>query len=351
MDLSRVEKIANAVLYEGYILYPYRPSAIKNQQRWNFGVLSPESLSKSQGGSDAWRMQTQCLVQVADEGNLDLKVRFLQLVSRAVGEFVPSTERSGAEFDYQLVDQLKVDEKIFRPWQEAVEREVDVTGLKLHRLGEEKVQRSFSFPSTTANEVIRNFNNDCTGVLIRTQEEVRGVIEVSSEKRQGVFLLTVSIINTTGASVENCQNRDQALMRSLVSVHTILSVSKGKFVSLIDPPDELISAAAACVNVGTWPVMVGEEGQENMMLSSPIILYDYPQVAAESPGDLCDGTETDELLTLCIMALSDEEKREMRNGDEHARAILARTEILPAEQLAKMHGAIRGLRRVETKKA
>jgi hypothetical protein len=49
MNLSLVEKIANAVLYEGYILYPYRPSAVKNQQRWNFGALCPRSYSQAQG--------------------------------------------------------------------------------------------------------------------------------------------------------------------------------------------------------------------------------------------------------------------------------------------------------------
>ena len=33
-----MEEIANAILYEGYMLYPYRASSVKNQQRWNFGV-------------------------------------------------------------------------------------------------------------------------------------------------------------------------------------------------------------------------------------------------------------------------------------------------------------------------
>ena len=41
MNFASVEKIAAAVLYEGYILYPYRATAIKNRQRWNFGTLYP----------------------------------------------------------------------------------------------------------------------------------------------------------------------------------------------------------------------------------------------------------------------------------------------------------------------
>jgi hypothetical protein len=81
------------------------------------------------------------------------------------------------------------------------------------------------------------------------------------------------------------------------------------------------------------------------LLSSPIILYDYPQIAPESAGDLFDGTEIDEILSLRVLTLSEEEKREVRGGDERARAILDRTETLPPEAFAKMHGAIRGLRK------
>jgi hydrogenase maturation protease len=80
------------------------------------------------------------------------------------------------------------------------------------------------------------------------------------------------------------------------------------------------------------------------MLSSPIILYDYPQVAPESPGDLFDGGEIDEILSLRIMTMTDEEKQEMRDSDERTRKILERTENLPEEQLMKLHGALRGLR-------
>jgi hydrogenase maturation protease len=80
------------------------------------------------------------------------------------------------------------------------------------------------------------------------------------------------------------------------------------------------------------------------MLSSPIILYDYPQIAPESPGSLFDGTEIDEILSLRILTMTDEEKREMRQSDEYARQILERTESMPQEQFMKLHGAMRGLR-------
>ncbi len=111
----------------------------------------------------------------------------------------------------------------------------------------------------------------------------------------------------------------------------------------MDPPAGLREAVAQCKNVGTWPVLVGDPGQRDAMLSSPIILYDYPQIAPESPGSLFDGTEIDEILTLRILTLSDEEKIEMAGTDERARQILERTDSLPPEQLMKMHGALRSL--------
>src|SRR6476660_2309874 len=80
-----VERIADAVLYEGYILYPYRPSAVKNQQRWNFGALCPHSYSQAQGATESWNMQTECLVEGVADTSLSVKVRFLHLLTREVG--------------------------------------------------------------------------------------------------------------------------------------------------------------------------------------------------------------------------------------------------------------------------
>jgi hydrogenase maturation protease len=145
-------------------------------------------------------------------------------------------------------------------------------------------------------------------------------------------------------SVEGDLCRDEALMHSLVSAHLVLGVRRGEFVSLLEPPAELQELAAQCQNVGVWPVLVGEQGQLDTLLASPIILYDYPQIAPESAGDLFDGTEIDEILSLRIMTLTDEEKNEIRQSDDRARQILERTDAMPAEQFMKLHGAMRGMR-------
>jgi hydrogenase maturation protease len=159
-----------------------------------------------------------------------------------------------------------------------------------------------------------------------------------------LYKIRVSVCNTSSCDTAH---RDEALTQSLVSTHSIIGIQGGEFVSLLDPPDELRDFTAACQNVGTWPVLVGEDGQRDSMLSSPIILYDYPQIAPESPGALFDGTEIDEILTLRILTLTDDEKREISRSDERARQILERTESMPAEQFMKMHGVARCLKEVQ----
>jgi hypothetical protein len=152
--------------------------------------------------------------------------------------------------------------------------------------------------------------------------------------------VTVRIENTTPWAGGE---REAALRRTFCSTHTVLRVEQAAFVSLTDPPAPLQPAAAACENIGTWPVLVGEEGERHTLLSSPIILSDHPRIAPESPGDLFDGGEIDQLLTLSILGLTDEEKAEMRASDPRTREVLERTEALTPEQLMRLHGTVREL--------
>jgi hypothetical protein len=123
-------------------------------------------------------------------------------------------------------------------------------------------------------------------------------------------------------------------------------VSDGKLLSLADPPEWTRSVAERCDNRRAWPVLVGESGKQDVVLSAPIILEDYPRIAPESPGDLCDATEIDEILTLRTMTLTDEEKREARATDPRAAAIIDRVDSMPPQMLEKLHGTIRYLRGV-----
>jgi hypothetical protein len=198
----------------------------------------------------------------------------------------------------------------------------------------EPLQLSFAFPAKRANE-------SCE------QEPVNGNIEIAARQiEERLFKITARIMNLTPLADAASMSRDEALKRSLVSTHVILNVRGGEFISLLDPPESFREMAGSLRNIGTYPVLVGAEGERDTMLASPIILYDYPQIAPESAGDFFDGTEIDEMLALRILTLTDEEKREMRDGDERARRILERTEAMPVEQLMKLHGAVRDLRLV-----
>ncbi|MGC2545399.1 MAG: hypothetical protein WA426_06100, partial [Silvibacterium sp.] len=249
----------------------------------------------------------------------------------------------GTEPEFEVVDKLEVGGQTFVPWQEAMEREVSAPSLLpaalfLHQ------PMLFTFPSGREFETLRDENGLIAGVIIRGWETVCGSVEIGSKAHQDdVIKVTVRIRNLTSDESPQRQSRADALMYSLVSAHTILTVEDGLFVSLLDPPENLRSLVAECNNLGTWPVLVGEEGERNTMLSSPIILYDYPQIAPESPGSLFDGTEIDEILSLRILTMTEEEKQEMRQSDQRARQILERTESMPPEQFMKLHGALRGL--------
>ncbi len=347
MNRELVKRIADAVLYEGYILYPYRPS-VKNRQRWTFGGLYPEAYCRTQTGADASSSQTECLIEGGPATVLEITVRFLHLTARVVGEFTPPLMQwsEAAEALSRPVDALRVGERLFHTWQEAEERQITLRELDQGHLAERPQQMSFAFPGRRWCEPLPAPDGTVAGVLLREQQPVEGVMEVSAVRLEDeLFRLTLRVVNRTSLEGDP-RDRDAALLRTLVSTHTILGVEHGAFVSLLDPPEPRREAAAACRNAGTWPILVGEEGQRDTMLSSPIILYDYPQLAPESPGDLFDATEIDEILTLRILTLTDEEKQSMAAVDERARALLHRTEALDGEHLRQLHGTIRALRPV-----
>ena len=332
MDVAK--KIADAVLYEGYLLWPYRRSARKNQQRWTFGGVYPRAYSEARGGDDPWIMQTQCLMLGDKESTIEVKVRFLHVVERKVGV------KSGETL--QFVDELRAGGELYLPWDEAAEREIALGRFKLSELLGSPRQAEVDVLGGSRKEPLTEPTGDVVGALVRSWRPLRGAVEVGAELLQeGIFRVTVRITNTTPWGGED---RESTLRQTFVSTHTTLEVEAGEFVSLTDPPEELGEAAEGCENLKTWPVLVGEEGERNMLLSSPIILSDYPQVAPESPGDLFDGTEIDQMLILNVLNLTDEEKEEMRASDPRGREILERCESLSPEELMRLNGTFRDIR-------
>jgi hypothetical protein len=353
MNQGLIDKIVQAVLYEGYILYPYRASTRKNRQRFTFGRVYPEAYSAAQNGAEPSAMQTQCLVETkAPESALEVIVRFLHPTVREVRALEVPTKNAeglGDPSHYHFVSELRIDDKLHQSWQEAVEREIKVPLQKLAG-GFSPQKAPFAFSASRTAEPITNNRDEIVGAIVRLQEGLVGFVEVGLEREGSLIKVTVRIVNQTPVSPEDMAGDAAIVRRTFASTHTILHAQGAEFLSQIDPPPEHARVALACQQVGTWPILVGDEKkhERDTMISSPIILYDYPQIAPESPGDLFDGGEIDEILTLRIMTMTDEEKKEMHSGDERTRRILERTENLDQEQLLEMHGAMRETMASET---
>jgi hypothetical protein len=342
MNLDHASAIVSAVLYEGYILYPYRPSSVKNQQRWTFGGVFPEDYATF-GGGDPNAMQTQCLLRGDERTMVEVRARFLHLVTREIGSLreavaeLPATE----EPVFVPVASLEVEGVRFLAWEEAVEREIIAPLMAIREL-HDGLTIPFGFPESRDLEPIRTATGSIAGLVVRTALGVQGRVTITAAPAgPGAYRLTVRIENVTSLRVAEIASRDLAQRRAFASTHTLLGVQGGGFVSLMDPPEDLQEAARRCENQGTWPVLVGPPGEMDTMLSSPIILYDYPEIAPESPGDLFDATEIDEILILRILTMTDDEKHDMAVVDPRARALLQRTEDLSPAELNRLHGTLR----------
>jgi hypothetical protein len=338
-ELAR--KVADAVLYEGYLLYPYRASAAKNQARWQFGVLLPRRWSE-EGPEEPWSTQTECLLEPEDSTTVRVLVRFLHVQAKTV-EVVDLEAGT-----FNEVPALPVDGSELVPWDEAAEQEVTVEA-PLARLLEGELVSPFERPGGRRVEPVHTAAGKLAGRTVRRRWPVLGAVRLSAERLEGPYGLVRLrlVVENASAWYRAGADRSVALRHSLVAAHSLLGVDQGVFLSLLDPPEWAKPAAEACQNVNTWPVLIGEEGRRDAMLSSPIILYDHPTIAPESPGDLFDATEIDEILTLRTMALTEDEKREARATDERAAAIIDRVDNMPPELLERLHGAVRYLREAE----
>jgi len=339
VNFAAADAIAKTVLYEGYVLYPYRPSSIKNRQRWTFGGIYPDGGD----GAETSMLHCECLVEGGAGARIEIRIRFLHMTARQVyAAELPGESAAGAPDDaaaFRKVESLAVNGQTRYTWEEAVEREICVPTTRLAELAACDAVLDFAFPASESIEPLCHADGSIRGRIVRSQAALAGRVSVCAMALgENVHRLSVRVDNLTPIDAERGAN---AQARALLSTHVLAGVEGGAFVSLIDPPGHLADAARACVNRGAWPVLVGPEGARDTLLCSPIILYDWPQVAESSPGDLFDGTEIDEILTLRILALSDAEKREMAATDEHARAVLARTEALTGEQMLAMHGLMR----------
>jgi hypothetical protein len=315
MSITEVRKVADAVLYEGYILYPYRASAQKNRSRWQFGVLMPPGYAAADP-SESSTMRAECIFEHRGQPSLEVTARFLQVQRRRT-------------------DGAVEDAGVPAVWDEAVEQEVTETVPAQALFGGGAVAR-FAVPGGEDTE------NMAGARVVWRRETLTGTVWVRATPLPGPWQaarLTVQVTNESGAGTPG--SREEALPAALVAAHLIITVSGGAFLSMTDPPEWASPQVAACKNTGCWPVLAGPEDSRQVMLAAPIILPDHPQVASESPGELYDGTEIDEILTLRTLALSAEEKAAARATDPRAAALIDRVDAMDPQSIAQLHGTIR----------
>jgi hydrogenase maturation protease len=281
-------------------------------------------------------MHSECLLKLGDESTtVHIQLRFLHLLSRSTQQLM------GGEL--AAAESIMLDGTLVHGGEEATERSVEIKVLP-----QDELQQFFQFGFDGLDETksFGDMNLKPLAQVTRHQNGLEGTILVSFQLlRRDVMKISIDIENASSFA-SDATDRNSALMSSFLSAHSILTVERGEFVSLLDPPDDLRDAVASCKNIGNFPVLVGAEGDRDMLLCSPILLYDYPQIAPESAGDFYDATEMDEMLTLRVMTLTDNEKSEMRLADDHARNLLQRTEESAREQLMRTHGTIRTMRPV-----
>ncbi len=323
------QAVADAVLFEGYLLYPYRASAAKNRVRWQWGVLVPQGYGADSGETSANR--TECLVELrGPDARLHLRVRYLHLERRAV------LDASGTP-----VEALQAGDARHVPFEEGLPRHTDatLTLAELRAAASMPIAVPVTEPGAETVEMVEG------GRVVRTRDPLAASVAVRAEEVPGpydVLRLTIDVRNEGRAA--SGATRAEALRTSLIGTHVMLAADPGSFVSPTDPPEWAADLVAGCRSEHLWPVLAGPDDRSDLLLSAPIIVGDHATIAPESPIDLFDGTENDEILTLRTMALTDAEKAEARATDPRAAAIVDAVDALPPEILERLHGAIRSLR-------
>jgi hypothetical protein len=333
--------VANAVLYEGYVLYPYHASNGKNAGgvRFQWGVLTPLGMDTAEKSL----MRTDLIVDPGAAPLMAVRIRCLQLQQRAVEE----VDEDGT---FVKTVKLEVGDRLWMEWDEAIEQNLDLGVIPLLPMAAATRVVPFRFPASVETEIVRDPDNgEIAGRIVRSTEAVDGLAKVSALWTDGpgsLLKVTIEVTNTTDWQ-QLKSGRDEVMRRSLIAVHTMAAIEDGAFCSLFDPPAGAEAAVAGCQSIASYAVLVGRAGATDLVLASPIILYDYPAIAPESEGDFHDGCEIDEILALRVLTLTDDEKAEARGTDPRARAIIDRCDNMQPQSWDKLHGIMRDVRSIE----
>jgi hypothetical protein len=256
---------------------------------------------------------------------ITLMVRFLQLQHRRA-------EREFAHGEFEPVDELTTPAGAWLTWDEAVECERSFGPLAFD-------DGPWTLPVMAEPATDIEFVEG--GRLVRQRQEVLGILTVTSEPDGDLSRVTVRISNVGVGVNPHEDTKDSVIARSLIGTHIIAEVVGGQFVSLLEPPQGVTGAVSRCDQHRCFPVLAGPPGTADILLISPIILYDHPEVAEQSNTALYDCTEIDEILTLRVMTMTGEEKAQARATDARAARIIDQCDAMSPEAMARLHGVLR----------
>lgn len=319
---AAVRRLADTVLYEGYVLYPYRASAGKNRVRFPWGVLMPPAAVVTDPSERS--THDVAVLLDGDAASVEVTVRFLQVQRRHV------EDDAG-----HRVDRLDAGATTYLPWDEAREREVCL-----------EVPLDGGLDVVVRIEGGRETEEVPGGRLVRERAPAWLRVEGWAEQPVGPYpvrVVRLRLSNTTEVAGVPPDSREGWLRHALVAAHLLVATQRGRFLSLIDPPEwaRPLAERVAADRQGLFPVLADPD--DRVLLCSPIILYDHVEVAPESATDFFDALEIDELLSLRTATLTEQERREVRGTDPRAAALLDEVDAMPAELWQRLHGAVRSL--------
>jgi len=330
----RLEDLTRALLYEGYALFPYHRAAVKNTKPVPFGAVYPEAYRAHHPEAPSL-IQTECLVVGAGEDlAVQASVRFLQLQTIELQEW---TEAAGL----RVVESLAAGAETHQSGWQGVEREVRPQSLALWRCAADWTACRIEFPERRQSRLLHDARRQIIGRRLARTADLTGRVTVAYspvEGREDCYQVAVRIHNATPVPDAATLSRDEIARHAFLSTHTLLTVTGGEFRSVLEPEPEWETVAAQCRNVGTWPVLL--DGDQTTLLSSPIILHDYPELAPQSQGDLFDGSEIEEALLLHLAAMSDAEKKTLATADDRLRAMLERVSQVTPQEILNLHGVL-----------
>ena len=182
-------QIADAVLFEGYVHYPYRASSAKNRLRWQFGVLVPPGFGEGSGEHPDQR--TEVLAEPRRGATLSAELRFLRVQRRSV-------QRLRADGGHEDTERLELADRVLTPWDEGVEERVELSAT-VEELVAGEIVVPVHCPARTEIEAVYD-GGRTVGRTVRRCAQVDGVLRIVLHPLPGpyaAYRLRAVVENTT----------------------------------------------------------------------------------------------------------------------------------------------------------